>query len=954
MTRTFKTYNASVAAKAPVWALLMAVFIALTSLTVRAQEEAPFDGRSLPEKPEKTLEFSFENEEWKEVISWFADETGLSWQAISNPKFPTGTFTLDDKKEYTPFEALDQLNYALRLIEPPYTIIRNRDQLILTQASRDLPFELVPIVTSDELDQRGDYETLSCQFDLGVLDLREVEADLLASVNSKYTKQAKALPSLNAFFARGTGADLKNIRRTIQALTSAKKRTLKAYTLKHYDPEQFLMSARVPLKIDSESNERADGTLGISVDLSTGRLYVHGTPLAHREFAEVVELLDVPPAQGNAGMVREYIKSYAITTDPEMTRKVVETQLDGTTATIGQNEITGAIILRGTEAHHKIAQDVINTIQGEDGSTKIVELENASATTILEAVSSLLNISPTSPDSANAPRLLANTSQNYIMIHGSPQQIYKISEMIKQLDQAQGRDPNRIRTNARVIEMSEEKRDELLNSVQDYWPTTGRKNTLRIIMPDEKVQDKLDNRRRMVIPEDSSTGIRFPRREKKTVQRRGNVRTVAYQQIVEKTPEEAQLGSSKSVGGRYMPPTEIKSVPGAELKIKATPFGVLIESDDLDALDDLEDIFRAQTLDEDVEQGFTVFYLKYRDAPSVQAALEQMFGLASGSDGGGGGDLMSGIMDNVAGEGTGDLFGGLLGGSSSSSSGGAIELAGDVQIGSYVPMNLLYVGGATASDLTYIQDAIDLFDQSSAPQNPELVGQFFAISILHRSPQSVFDQISNLWPEYIAGAPAAEGNAGGGNGGKNGMNQVAEMVRGMAGGKGGGNKGATTSEEAPKARISLDEETGQILVVGPKFIYEQILKSVERIDTPDLSATKSYEMMSRDSVSPEALQLMKDIFGAKLKLSDDDVEGESDSDQQSQNGRNGQSNQGANSKASESRADQIRQQIFNGLNNGGNNRANGGQRGGGNQRTGGGGQRGGGGGQRGGGGGGRR
>ena len=163
------------------------------------------------------------------------------------------------------------------------------------------------------------------------------------------------------------------------------------------------------------------------------------------------------------------MRSYAITTDPEMTRKVVETQLDGTTAIIGQNEITGAIILRGTEAHHKIALEVINTIQGEEGSTKIVELKNASATTILEAVSSLLNISSTSSaDNANAPRLLANTAQNYIMIHGSPQQIHKVSGMIEQLDQAQGKDPNRIRTNARVIEMSPQKRDEALGSVQDY------------------------------------------------------------------------------------------------------------------------------------------------------------------------------------------------------------------------------------------------------------------------------------------------------------------------------------------------------------------------------------------------------------------------------------------------------------------------------------------------------
>ena len=922
---------------------MMALVVALSSLTAYGQEEAPFDGRSLPEKP---VQFSFEKADWEDVIPWFAEQTGLSWSPIS--KFPKGTFTLVDNKQYTPIEALDRLNYALRLHEPPYTLIRNHNQLILTEASKELPEMLIPKVSVDELDQRGDYEILSCQFDLGILDVNEVQEDLKVSLNRKHLQYARALPSLNAFFARGTGADLKSIRRTIESLTRAKKLTFKKYVLKHYDPEQFLMSARAPLKIAPDAYERADGTLSISVDQSSGNLFVHGTPSAHEAFAEITKLLDVPPAEGDFGIERLYLKSYPITTDPEMARKVVETQLDGTTATIGQNEITGAIVLRGTKVHHEIAQDVINTIQGEDGSTKIIELQNASAISILEQVSSLLNISSTSSaDNPNAPRLLANTSQNYIMIHGSPQQIFKISGMITQLDQAQGRDPNRIRTNARVIEMSPEKRDQLLDSVQDYWPTTGRKNNLRIIMPDEKVQDKLDNRRKMIVPEDSSTGVPFPSRRKLLGHSR--VRTVAYQQIIEKTPAEAEMASSDSVGSRYVPPSEVDSVPGAELMIKATPFGVLIESDDLDALDDLEDIFRAQTIDDGVDQGLTVFYLKFRKAASIKAELEQMFGLASGTGGSGGGGLMSGIMDNVAGEGTGDLLGGLLGGSSTSSSSGAIELSGDVHIGAYVPLNFLYVSGATSSDLNYIQDAIDLFDQASAPHNPELIGQAYAIPILHRSPQGVFDQVSSLMVDYIAGGPTQEGN-GGGNGGENGINQMAKMMRGMAGGGGGGgDKNAAAGEESPKVRMSLDEETGQILVIGPEFIYEQILSFVEAIDTPDLSKPKSYEVLPAESFSAGALEIIRNTFGPKVSVAQDEADAESASDPQSQNGRNGQSDQGSNTKASESarQEQQAQAEFFRNLRNRANSGANGGQRGGG-QRGGGqrGGQRGGGGGRR--------
>jgi len=908
-------------------ALIVAWVLVQSSSTLWAQEAAPFDGESVPGR---VIEFGFKNADWEDVIDWFADQAGLSLGEVKS--YPEGTFTLEDQKKYTPFEALDQLNFALGLQQPPYTIIRRNNELILIETTADIPDVMVPKVTAEELDERGNFEVVTCKFHLGILDINEVEADLRALVPTKYAKYTQVLPASNVFSARAPGEDLKNIRQTIESLTRAKKLTYKIYNLKHYDPEQFLMAARGPLNINPENNSRDDKTLSISVDPSSGRLFVHATPSAHEAFTEVVELLDVAPTESGVGPERVYIKSYAITTDPEMARKVVETQLDGTTATIGQNEITGAIVLRGTEAQHKIADEVIKTIQGESGSTKIVELQNASATSILEAINELLNISGMPSENSNAPRLLANPSQNYIVIHGTPQQIHNVSEMIAQLDQAQGRDPNRIRTNARIVELKPDKRDELLESLPDRWPSKGRKNSLRIIMPDEKVQEKLKNGRKTIIPKDASTSVKIPQRS--------TVRTVAYQQIVDSAEASSE---SDSVGSRYVPPPEVTSIPGADLTIKATPFGVLLESDDLDALDDLEDIFRALAEDDGIDQGLTIFYLKFRKAAFVKAELEQMFGLSSGSSGGdGGGGIMGGIVDNMAGEGTGDLLGGLLGGGSMSSSGGAIELSGDVMIGQSVPLNLLYVSGATSTDLDYIQDAIDLFDQASPPHKPELIGQSYSIPILHRSPQGVLDQVNMLMADYISGGPAGEGEKNGG--GEAGINQMAKMMRGMAGGGGGGNQNTAATEEAPKVRIGLDEETGQLLVVGPEFIYLEILKFVESIDRPELSAPKSYEVLPAEYFSAGALEIIRMTFGPKI-LEERGDQAEYDANQQPGNGANGKPDQGATGESADSKQRQAGLEMLRNLSRQrGGNGANGGggQRGGGGGNRGGGGQRGGG------------
>ncbi len=993
---------------APLTRTALAILLGLNWLPPVSAQESLSGGAPQEINEAVEISFSFEKADWQDVIPWFAEQTGYSWQPIS--QFPEGSFTLSDNKRYTPLEALDQLNYALRLQDPPYTIIRNRNQLILTEASSELPVELIPHVTVAQLSERGDYELLSCEFGLGTLNAYDVELDLTLLVDEKYSQFSKLLPQSNGFYVRGTGANLKRIRDAISKMAAIKRRTYKTYNLKFYSPEQFLNVARNPLQIPEETFSRDDGTLAISIDAATNRLIINGTDAAHEDFLEVAAIIDVAPEKAESGQEHSFLRNYAVIADPEMTKKVVETMLDGTTATIGQNEVTGSIVLRGTEAQHKIAEDVISTIQGATGSTKIVELENASASDILTAVNSLLNITPTSAAAnPNAPRLLANTTQNYIVIHGTPQEIFKISDIIAQLDQAQGRDPDQARTNARVIELSPKKRDEMLDSVEDYWPTTGRKNRLRIIMPDEKVQDKLKSEAPRFAPRNSSTdakptdttrfsNVAFQQPEKtqnaavestvssvaanvtqgprygalengapknrlrivmpdEKVQvkleneaRRFALRSaytgavspdgarftnVAFQQP-EKTQNAAIESTVSSVrasapqGTRYAPPQGKQSKPGADVSIKATPFGVLLQSDDLDALDDLEDIFRKQSQDDGIDQGLTIFYLKYRKAASVKSELDQMFGLESASPSSDAGGLVSGIVDNVAGGGTGDLLGGLLGGTTSSAPAGAIELTGEVQIGLSVPLNLLYVSGATASDLDYIQDAVDLFDQPSAPQNPELVGQSYAIPIRHRAPDSVFSHVSSLMADYISGGDIPEQQN---DDQDDDLNQVARLVRG-AGGGGGDGGGGGGGEETPSVRISLDKESSQILVIGPKFIYEQILELVEAIDTPDLSQPKTYEVLPAEYFSMGAMEIIKNAYGSKIAIirTNSSPASNGESGQDSQTGDNAATGSSAPSsqRTSESRQRQQRAaQLFRSLRNRGGATGGGAQRGGG-------------------------
>ena len=899
---------------------------------------------------EKSIEFSFDKADWKDVVPWFAEQAGFSWQSIS--EWPEGTFTLTDNQKYSPMEALDQLNYALRLRKPAYTIIRNRNQLILTEASSPLPAELIATVTPTELDQRGEYEIVRCKFSLGDIDISTIEADLRQSISPQYQKFAKSLPSTNQFYARETGGNLRKVRDTIFAMIASKATSLSNYTLKHYDPEQFLIISRRLLGIPEGGYERDDKSLVLSIDPSSDRFILKGTPKAIEEFKAIAAQIDVTPDEQETNTERPYLDSHPVFTDSEVAFKVIQTMLDGTDATVGQDQISGAIILRGRKEHHQRVKDSLATLRGDSGTTKIVQLEHSSASTILSAVRDLMNLSTASTEGPQqGPKMLANTVQNYIVIRGTPAEIFDVSQMITQLDQQQRLDPNRVRRPTRVIKMPPGKRDDLLESAPDLMRATGKRNPIRIIMPEDRNRSGRGFNRfgapgsdtkalpqSAPAPHDGTSlvdpnGDVGPHRGPSQISAAATSALLNFALTSLVTYQPQDNGGSNS-NSNQSDDSEPSSVPGSPIVIKGTAFGILIESDDLDALDDLEAILLSEAGEEGTDQGLTVFYLKYQKAASIKSVLDNMFGLGGSEGGAGGGDLLSGIVGNAVGEGAGDLLSGVLGGGGSSSPGAVVTLEGDVQIGMYTQLNLLYISGATQSDLNIIQDAIDTFDQPSPPQAPELAGQFYSIQVQHRDPEEVLERVQNLLADYIQSTEQPQQNQG--NGGGN-PEQAVKALRNLSGGNGNRQGGKGSQEEVPKVRLDLDKKTGKILLTGPEFIYLQVKELVENIDQPNVEKPQASRILPSGSAPEAILKALLEQFGGKLKMLD---AADSANDGTKSNANQASGNQTSNAGQDQTDRERERADLIRNI----RNQAQAGQRGG----RGGGGRRGNGGGQRGG------
>jgi uncharacterized protein (TIGR03067 family) len=107
---------------------------------------------------EKRYAFSMKNKPWKEVIDWFADQTGLAFSGAYIPK-GTFTFTPPEGKQYTIPEIVDIINEALQAEKDgKYLLIRRTQTFSLVPADEKLPDGNKHSVAIEDLPKYGKSE----------------------------------------------------------------------------------------------------------------------------------------------------------------------------------------------------------------------------------------------------------------------------------------------------------------------------------------------------------------------------------------------------------------------------------------------------------------------------------------------------------------------------------------------------------------------------------------------------------------------------------------------------------------------------------------------------------------------------------------------------------------------------------------------------------------------------
>ena len=430
------------------------------------------------------LQFNFRFAPWKDVLEWFAERADLSL-VLEAP--PPGTFNYSDSKTYSTPEAIDLLNSVL--LTKGYTLVRRERMLLLVNLEDGIPPNLVTTVPVEQLDERGEFELVSCVFPLGTSDAATVEQELTKLIGPQGSVQL--LPQARQILVTETAGRLRTIRNVLRSMedpTANGAALVRVMPLQHIQPEEAFQVVRQMLGLPEELNASPDGTLRMAADPSGRRIMVTGQPDAVSRVAEVVKLIDVP-ADGALPATPQLEVYSVLDADSDAVLQVLQTLLvDEPNVRLATDPQTGHLIALGLPSHHATIRATLEQLQKDAQQVEVLRLRFVDPQAAVLSINKLFGGGE--EGSSKAPRVDADLNTNQLLVRGSANQIAQIRALLEKMGETGSNDDPAEQTNRklRVVPLTGLQADAVLQQVQEIWPTL-RANRIRTVTPSAAVRD---------------------------------------------------------------------------------------------------------------------------------------------------------------------------------------------------------------------------------------------------------------------------------------------------------------------------------------------------------------------------------------------------------------------------------------------------------------------------------
>lgn len=806
------------------------------------------------------LSFNFSGADWRLVLEWLAEEAQLSLQV---DRYPTGTVNFSDpSRTYSLSESMDLLNRLL--LDRGFALVRRGRLLMLIDLESDnasgLISEVAELVTPDELDQRANSDIVRCVFPLGGITPEAARTEIAQLIGP--AGKAVVLDSAKQVVVTETVSRLKAIRSLLDNAASAGSEVTEI-VLKYRGADEILEIARPLLGLEPGMNSSAD--IKIATGIYGDRLYATGLASKCALLSKIVERADTPlqtpaAAEGaEAGLPR--LETYPISNvEPAVVIDVLQTLLAGLPDTrIATDPKSRGIIAYTRPETHQLIQQTIDKLEGRGSSFEVIQLRRLEPSQALLTINKFFGVS--AETSGEGPTVDGDPVTKRLWIRGTPQQIQLVRDLIERLEGADAMGP--LGDRVRILPYTGREAEQALEQLQTLWDVTGRKNKIRMVTPASGAAAASRN--------DSANGISFPQRRvagERTVEEPVNA-PVSQPNVDQGPPLEAREASSfedarrtsaqayqfvnqlgdETVPGAVENPNATENanaagtrieIPGkgGDIVISMTPAGMIIASDDPEALADFEEMMR--TLTDQTSVGGTqptVFWLKYAKA---QEAADLATKILSGGDSAS--SLSSTGGGSLLGELGGGMLGGLLGfggggGGGDDSSGPVLTTTGSVSIIPDARLNALIVQ-ANAIDMRMVEMVLEVIDREESPEDVQTTSKPQLIPVIYQDANEIATIIKGVYKERT-------GEAGGGQQRQPSPEDFINALRGGGrGGRGGGGGNENSGSKPTPINIAVDTRSNSLIVSAPPQDFEDIRALVEAIDAGGMQSEETVQIVS--------------------------------------------------------------------------------------------------------------
>ena len=838
------------------------------------------------------LRFSFRFTPWEEVITWFAEQADLS---LDMPGAPPGTFNYTDRNYYTPAQAIDVMNGVL--LTRGFTLVRRRNLLTLVDLEDDIPDVLVEYVPLSDIDDRGEYELVKTLFQLVKMTPEEAQTDLQSLIGP--TGKIYIFPAAKQILIQEMAGRLRTIRSVIEAIEKprmAGESTITELKLEWIPAEDVLVVARILLGISGENNQ-AEG-ISFGIDPLGTSIFLTGADEKIAIVRDLVTRMDIDPLDGVEPGVptdQPQLQTHTIqVADPTSAYEVLQTMLSGLPdIRMALDPATNKIIAYARPSEQLTIRAVIAELEGDVPIFEVISLRTLDPSMALAMIGNMFGGDPEAPD-PNGPKVTADITTMKLFVRATKSEMDAIKQMIARLEEE---NTTASGGNIRLIPWSGQSAIDAVERASRLW-SGG--NSIRLIAPKDRNSSRLDLRRTneppaQPDPQTLPPNPVPPQPNTSTDQPRPltNQQRLSANSAVQYVAEQAKQAQQPVVN------------TGKEIIVEVTDEGILLISEDIEALDRFETLLR-QFMPINAAVGdrkITVFYLKFAKADVAASLIQQI--LSGGTESSDIGSLVGDITGGLMGGG-GGLMGMLLGGGGASeeSTGTTFEATGTVSIVADPRLNALVVQ-AVEEDVVMIEELLDVIDKEGSITDVQTQGKPRLIPVIYTSAESVADTIKQVYADRVVGA--SSGGAGQRGGGQPSPEQFMQMLRGASGGRGG--QGGRTSEaksEPTKMAIGVDAESNSIVIAAPEPLFREVEDLVRQLDIANIRTQDAMEVRTLKLTNPDVVkQALESILGDQLQTSTSSSSGSRTS--------SGGSNSGQPS------MEQIRQRIdaFNRLRSGG-------------------------------------